>query len=118
MDKKVRIIFSPEAEETYNYLNKKASFSKNEKIILNAVNKKIALVKDNIHYGDPIAKKLIPKEYKIKYGMVNLFRIKLPKFWRMLYILTNGNSEIEIIAFILDVIDHKEYDKKFAYKKK
>jgi hypothetical protein len=34
----------------------------------------------------------------------------------MLYTLTNGDSEIEIIAFVLDVIDHKEYDKKFGYK--
>ncbi len=118
MNKKVKVIFSPEAEEAYNYLNEKASFSKNEKIILNAVNKKIALIKVNIHYGDPIAKKLIPKEYKIKYGVANLFRVELPKFWRMLYTLTNGNSEIEIIAFILDVIDHKEYGKKFGYKKK
>jgi len=118
MNKKVRVIFSPEAEEVYKYLNEKASFSKNEKIILNAVNKKITLIKVNIHYGEPIAKKLIPKEYKIKYGITNLFRVKLPKFWRMLYTLTNGNSEIEIIAFILDVIDHKEYDKKLGYKKK
>jgi len=50
--------------------------------------------------------------------VANLFRVELPKFWRMLYTLTNGNSEIEIIAFILDVIDHKEYGKKFGYKKK
>jgi len=57
---------------------------------------------------------LIPKEYKIKYGVTNLFRIELPQFWRMLYTLTNG--DIEIIAFVLDVIDHKTYDKKFGYK--
>jgi len=100
MNKKVRVIFSPEAEEVYKYLNEKASFSKNEKIILNAVNKKITLIKVNIHYGEPIAKKLIPKEYKIKYGITNLFRVELPKFWRMLYTLTNSNSEIEIIAFM------------------
>jgi len=36
----------------------------------------------------------------------------------MVYTLTNGESEIEIIAFILDVYDHKEYDKKFKYKRK
>jgi len=26
-------------------------------------------------------------------------------------------SEIEIIALILDIIDHKEYNKKFGYRK-
>ena len=79
-------------------------------------NKKIELIKLNIHFGNPVAKNLIPKEYKIKYGVTNLFRIELPQFWRMLYTLTNGDTEIEIIAFVLDVIDHKTYDKKFGYK--
>jgi len=36
----------------------------------------------------------------------------------MLYTLTGGDSDIEIVAFVLDVIDHKEYDKKFKYKGK
>lgn len=26
-------------------------------------------------------------------------------------------NEIEIIAFVLDIIDHKDYNKKFGYKK-
>jgi hypothetical protein len=44
--------------------------------------------------------------------------VELPGFWRMLYTLTNGEREVEIIAFVLDVIDHKAYDKKFGYKKR
>ena len=114
--KKVRVIFSPEAEEVYKYLNKQAHLSKTENMILNALNKKIELIKLNMHYGTPIAKKLIPEEYKIKYGITNLFRVELPQFWRMLYTLTNGETEIEVIAFVLDVIDHKAYDKKFDYR--
>jgi hypothetical protein len=35
----------------------------------------------------------------------------------MLYTLTAGNSGIEIIILILDIIDHKKYDKKFGYEK-
>lgn len=113
----VRIKFSPEAEEVYNYLNSEAPTSKTERMILNAVNKKSALVKSNPHYGDPIAKNLIPAEYKLKYGANNLFRVELPAYWRMLYMLTNNDSEIEIIAFVLDIIDHEDYDKKFGYRK-
>ncbi len=116
--KKVRTIFSPEAEEVYKYLNEAASKSKIEKSILNAVNKKIELIKANVHYGEPIAKNLIPQEYKIKYDVTNLFRVELPNFWRMLYTLTAGETEIEIIAFVLDVIDHDQYNKKFGYGKK
>ena len=114
----VRVIMSPEAEEVYKYLNAEADNSKHEHMILNAVNKKIELIKANYHYGKPIAKDKIPKEYKIKYEITNLFWIELPNFWRMLYTLTDGETEIEIIAFVLDVIDHDTYNKKFGYKKK
>ena len=34
----------------------------------------------------------------------------------MLYTLTDGESQIEIVAFVLDLLDHKDYDKKFGYK--
>ena len=114
--KKVRVIFSPEAEEVYKHLNEVASNSKIDRSILNAINKKVELIKINIHYGEPIAKRLIPEEYKIKYEAANMFRVELPNFWRMLYTLTDGESQIEIVAFVLDVIDHKEYNKKFGYK--
>jgi mRNA-degrading endonuclease RelE of RelBE toxin-antitoxin system len=116
--KTVRVIFSPEAEKVYKYLNEQAPTSKIEKQILNAINKKIGFIKDNIHYGNPIAKKLIPQEYKVKYEVTNLFRVELPNFWRILYTLTEGDTRIEIIAFVIDVIDHNEYNKKFGYKNK
>jgi hypothetical protein len=114
--KKIKIILSPEAEEVYKHLNEQAPSSKQERMILNAINNKVDLIKANHHYGNPVAKKLIPKEYKKKYGVTNLFRVELPNFWRMLYTLTDGESEVEIIAFVLDFIDHGAYDKKFGYK--
>jgi len=40
-----------------------------------------------------------------------LFRVELPNFWRMYYTLTDDENQIEIIAFVLDILDHKEYDK-------
>ncbi len=116
--KKVRVILSPEAEEVYNHLNKEAPNSKTENTILKAINKKVELIKVNPHYGNPISKKLIPQEYKENYGITNLFRVELPDYWRMLYTLTDGESKIEIIAFVLDIMDHEIYDKKFGYKGK
>ena len=62
--KKVRIIFSPEAEEVYKKLNAEAETNKQSRMILKAINHKKELIRANIHYGDPIAKKLIPEEYK------------------------------------------------------
>ena len=114
----VRIKLSLEAEEVYKHLNEQAPNSKTERMILKAINQKVELIKTNPHYGNPIGKDRIPEEYKQKYSVTNLFRVELPAFWRMLYTLTDGESEIEIIAFVLDIIDHKEYDKKFGYKGK
>ena len=113
--KEVRVVLSSEAREVFEYLNQESTSSKNERMMLNAIRNKVELIKYNHHYGNPISKKLIPKEYKIKYGVTNLFRIELPNFWRMLYTLTEGETKIEIIAFVLDIIDHKEYNKKFGY---
>ena len=113
--KTIRIKLSPEAEEVYKYLNEQAPTSKIERSILNAINQKKDLIKVNPHYGNPIAKRLIPVEHIQKYGVTNLFRVELPNYWRMLYTLIEGESQIEIIAFVLDIIDHKEYDKKFGY---
>jgi hypothetical protein len=113
--KEVRIILSPEAEEVYKKLNAEAETNKQSRMILKAINQKKELIKQNIHYGNPVAKNLIPEEYKEKYSATNLFRVELPAFWRLLYTLTN-NEEVEIIAFVLDIIDHPTYDDKFGYR--
>ena len=73
-------------------------------------------MKANPFYGDPVAKKLIPEEYRAEYSAVNLFRVELSGFWRMLYTLKG--DQIEIVAFVLDIVDHPTYDKKFGYRKK
>jgi predicted CopG family antitoxin len=95
--KPVKIILSPEAEETYSKLEKEAEQSKTSKMILEAINKKKELIRINPHYGEPVAKKLIPKEYLEKYQITNLFHVELPGFWRMNYTLTNNETKLEII---------------------
>lgn len=116
--KSVEVVLSPEAEEVYNALSEKSINSKMERSIFNAISKKVELIKVNMHYGDAIAKDLIPDEYKVKYGVTNLFRVELPDYWRMLYTLTDGESKIEIIAFVLEILDHPEYNKRFGYRKR
>jgi len=115
--KETRVTLSPEAEEVYKKLNAEAETNKQSRMILKAINNKRELIKVNVHYGDPVAKNLIPEEYKVKYGTTNLFRVELPAFWRMLYTLTN-NGDVEVIAFVLDIIDHPTYNDKFGYRGK
>ena len=47
-------------EEVYKHLNEEAPTSKTERMILKAVNQKVEMIKSNPHYGEPIAKNLIP----------------------------------------------------------
>lgn len=122
MNKPVRVILLGDADESFKKLNeivgKQIEFGKesSEEIqLLRSIKQKIEFIKRNPFYGDPIAKNLMPEEYKIKYKAINLFRAELSQFWRMIYTL-KGN-EIEIIAFVIDIIDHPTYDKKFGYRK-
>ena len=69
--KEVRVILSSEAEEVYKKLNAEAETNKQSRMILKAVNNKIELIKSNVHYGNPIAKNLIPEEYRQKYSTTN-----------------------------------------------
>ncbi len=115
--KHVSVSLTSEAYEVYQHLLSSAQDSKQDKAILNAFLQKIELIKKTPHYGQAIAKNIIPIEYKKDYDLKNLFRVELPYFWRMLYTLTPSEEGVEIVIVVLDIIDHKRYDKLFGYKK-
>ena len=70
-------------------------------------------LKANPKCGIEIPKRLIPKEYKQKYGINNLWKYNLPNAWRLVYSIT-GN-EVEIIAILLEWFDYKDYERRFKY---
>lgn len=80
--------------------------------LLKSIKQKSELLKINPTYGDKIPHNLIPKTLNVS----NLFRMELTGYWRMIYTL-DGN-QIEIVAFILYLVDHPAYDKLFGYRKK
>ncbi|NQU82378.1 MAG: hypothetical protein HQ539_00290 [Parcubacteria group bacterium] len=119
MNKPVRVILLDEAEIEYKRLNeligqqiKQGKGNTKEMQLLRSIKQKIELIRVNPFYGDNIHKKDIPKEYNVQ----NLWRVELSQYWRMLY--TISGDQIEIICFILDIMDHHKYDKKFGYRKK
>ncbi|MBU2589173.1 MAG: hypothetical protein KKB39_00240 [Nanoarchaeota archaeon] len=119
MNKPVRIIMLDEAEDAYKKLNElvgtqlmKEKKTSEEIKLLKSIKQKINFLKLNPFYGDNIPKNLIPKEYDVQ----NLWRVELVNFWRMLY--TIRGDQIEIICFVLDILNHKDYNKKFGYKNK
>jgi hypothetical protein len=110
------ILYSKDVEKVLNYLKNTMSKNKINLSIYNSFLQKIELIKKNPQIGNKIQKKLIPREYILKYEINNLFRLELSNYWRLLYTLTEEDNKIELIAFVIDCIDHNKYNKKFKYK--
>ena len=79
------------------------------KEIENALN----IIKQNAFFGRNVKKKLIPKELIQKYNLNNLWIYNLRKDWRLLYTLTN--NKIEVLAIVLDWLNHKDYERLFKF---
>lgn len=123
MKKPVRVILIGEAEKEFKRLNEIVGLqfthgkeSTEEMQLLRSIKQKIEFIKLNPFYGENIQKHLIPKEYILKHDISNLFRTELSNFWRMIY--TVKGDQVEIICFVLDILDHPEYDNKFGYRKR
>jgi len=120
-NKDVKIVLSQEADEIYEELNKivgeekkKGGNSSFHQTLLRSINRVKELLKLNPFAGNQIPKNLLPEKYVKKYATENIWRIELADRWRLLYTIT-GN-ELEIIAFILDIVNHKKYNKIFGYR--
>ena len=121
--KKITIKLVGDAETAFNDLNRIVGEQRNQGItsskditLLNSINRIFDIIVSNPFYGENAKKDLIPKEYRQKYDADNLFIADLPDYWRMIYALES--DEIEIIAFVLDIIDHDRYNQKFRFRKR
>ena len=118
MNKPVSIVLIGEAQEEFKRLNEivgqqvqQGKEGTQEMQLLKSIRTKSDFIKSNQFYGNNIPKNLIPKEYNVQ----NLWRVELTNFWRMLY--TIKGDKVEIVCFVLDIIDHDKYNKKFGYRK-
>ncbi len=119
--KEVVVKLSEEADQVYQELNKivgeeklKGIDSSFHQTLLRSINRVRDLLKQNPFAGDQVKKKQIPLKYIQKFDVDNAWRIELADRWKLVYTIT-GN-QIEIITFIMDIFDHKDYDKVFGYK--
>ena len=115
----VRVILKDQAKIEFEKLNEivnrqqiRGETNSEEIQLLKSIKQKIELIKIKPEFGEKIARKKIPRNMNVS----NLFRISITKYWRMVYTL-NGN-QIEVIAFILYIVDHPTYDKIFGYRKR
>ena len=116
--KQIKVKYSPIFDEQLKDLRNiiKEKDNKFHRQLFTAIEREKDNLFINPHRGIQIPKRLIPKEYVLRYGLTNLWKINLPDYWRMVYTIT-GN-ELEIISILLDFMDHKRYNKIFGYEKR
>jgi len=102
------------AEERLKKAYEKLKKSKVEdRILYKWISRAIDDLEINPFCGIQIPKKIIPKAYIDKYKIDNLWKYDLPKGWRLLYSVANG--EILIVSITIEWMDHKEYEGRFKY---
>ena len=104
--KKMRFV-DVSLEKAFNVLGDKDPVKK-------AIIRAIGDIKENCYCGRNVRKKLIPKKLISKYKINNLWIYNMSSSWKLLYSLTTS-GEIELIAVLLDWMNHKDYERLFKF---
>lgn len=103
-----KVVFVDEdLEKAFETLSDKDTIKK-------GIKRAIQQLKEDCHSGRNVKKKLIPKNLIDKYKINNLWIYNLPDAWRLLYSIT-GSNKVEIIAAILDWMNHNDYERLFKF---
>lgn len=107
--------FSKEFSEEYAKLKQRAESGRGDaKYLVRIIDKGIAKLKRDREAGKRIPKRRIPRDYLIKYGVTNMWKLNLDRYWRMIYTIVG--DEIRLVSIIIEVLNHKKYDRKFGYR--
>lgn len=111
LGKDVRVFLKGSAKEAFLELKKRED--KDSKILLDSFERVKNILIDNPQFGDPVSKNLISENFR-KIGIKNLYRVSLSNYWRALY--TIEGNRVEIFVFVLEIVNHKDYNRIFGYK--
>ncbi len=128
--KRVSVKLLGDAKDAYLELENKIKEEKAKGIassfnqtLYKSISNKIAILKTKYDYGDQINRQIFAKtKYVKEYGVTNLYRVDLAGYWRLMYTLKQPqreDPEVDILAIwldVLDIVDHKTYNKIFGYK--
>ena len=87
--------------------------TRQERELFKIINQALDNLEENAFSGIQIPKRLIPKYYAQKYDVKNLWKYNLPKGWRLLYSIING--EVVVVCLVLEWLSHTDYEKRFKY---
>jgi len=72
------------------------------------------VLRENMFAGDSVEKKKFPKIYILKYDITSLYKYNLDKSHRLTYALVA--DELGTSVVVLEIMNHKEYEKRFGYR--
>jgi len=105
----VAVFLERKVNEIYSSLGEEDGFKK-------AIDEGLDALKENMLAGEIIRKKQIPKYYIRKFGVNNLYRLKLNKRRRCCYTIVAAQEGLKVI--VLEVFpDHKSYNRRFGYRR-
>jgi len=105
----VAVFLERNVNELYSSLNESDEFKK-------SIDNGLDALRENLFAGEMIRKRQIPKYYTGKFGVNNLYRLKLDRKRRCCYTIVADEEGFKVI--VLEVFsDHKPYNKRFDYKK-
>lgn len=120
--KEVKVAFVGNAKEMFLNLEdfvfkerEKGKLNSDHQKIFQSILRSINKLKDNPQCGVQIKKKQIPKYYIENFGVRNLWKLNLSNFWRLIYWI-DGSGKVSILSFVVDIMDHDLYNKRFKYK--
>jgi hypothetical protein len=77
-------------------------------------NREILLL--DCQHGEVVRESMIPDELRVRYGIENLYVEDLPDFWRMLYSIVKSCGKRVVV--VLEIVDHKRYDRWFRLRRR
>jgi hypothetical protein len=107
--------FFREFGEEYAKLRQRAGGGDGEaRYLVKIIDGGTAKLKQNREAGKRIPKRLIPRVYVAKYGVTNLWKLNLDRYWRMIYTIVG--DDVQLVSIVIEVLNHKRYDRRFGYK--
>jgi len=106
------VIIHDELEQTYeSWSTLAAQGKKPAQSVWASMQRGISRLKSDAQWGKLIRQQFIPKYFRERYGLSNLYCINLADFHRCFYTIVNRS------VILLDIVDHPTYDKWFPGRK-
>ena len=104
----VAVVLEPSVAELYSSLREEDKFK-------NSIDRALDVLKEDMFSGERVRKRQIPAYYVKRFGVNNLYVLKLDRAWRLCYTLIADEEGVKVAVFEV-FSNHKAYDRRFGYK--